>query len=52
MVEDLDVWRSAHVLTMAHGRDSLSQAGFRADATLEQQDVDWRSVRLRIMMAV
>ncbi len=52
MPEEIDIYRSAHLLIKQHGDDASIQAAMRADAMLEAGDMDGRAVWLRILKAV
>ena len=51
-LNDLDVWRSAHVLVRAHGSDAVFVATRRADKMLDEGDVAGFSVWRRIGRAI
>ena len=40
MLPDLDIWRSANLLVKRHGEDAPIRAAMRADAMLEEGDLD------------
>ena len=52
MITDLDVYRSARVLIDQHGEDAPIWAAQRADATLEQGNLDGKRLWLKILQAV
>lgn len=52
MTGELDVYRSAHLLIKQHGPDAAIRAAMKADAFLEQGDVDGHSVWIRIKKAI
>ncbi len=39
MIHDLDIYRSAQLLTREHGEDTAVEAAQRADAMLEKGDI-------------
>ena len=52
MIPDLDIYRTANVLMKQHGQDAPIAAAMRADAMLEQGDLDGHAVWKRILRAV
>ena len=52
MPSDLDIWRSAQALVKRHGPDAPIHAAMRADAMLENGDLDGYAVWKRIVKAV
>ena len=52
MTDEIDIIRSAAVLMRRHGEDASIEAAMRADALLEQGDMDGRAVWLRIIAAI
>ncbi len=52
MIRDRDIWRSANVLVKQHGADAPIQAAMRADAMLDEGDLDGYAVWRRILRAV
>ena len=52
MVEEIDIWRSAHVLVKHHGDDAPIEAAQRADAILEAGNLGGYAVGRRIVKAV
>ncbi len=52
MTSDLDINRSANVLVKRHGEDAPIYAAMRADAMLDQADLDGYAVWRRILRAV
>ncbi len=40
MIPDLDIYRSANVLVKQHGQDAPIEAAMRADAMLDNGDLD------------
>ena len=52
MVDDLDIWRSAHGLLKEHGTNAATQAAMRADAYDAKGDVKGARVWKRILGAV
>ena len=51
MTSDLDVFRAAQRLIERHGEDAPIHAAMRADALLEQGDMESKAVWLRILNA-
>ncbi len=49
---DLDIYRSAKLLTDQHGKEAPIHAALKADAMLENGDLDGQAVWLRIVRAV
>ncbi len=52
MTPDLDIYRGANLLVKQHGEDAPIEAAMRADATLEEGDLDGLAVWKRILRAV
>ena len=52
MIPDLGIYRSAQVLVKQHGQDAPIHAAMRADAMLENGDLDGAAVWKRIVKAV
>ncbi len=52
MVPGLDIYRSANVLVKHHGPDAPTEAAMRADAMLENGDLDGYAVWKRVLKAV
>ena len=52
MIPDLDIYRSANVLVKQHGDDAPIHAAMRADAMLDEGDLDGAAVWKRILRAV
>ena len=52
MISELDILRSADLLIKQHGEDAPVQAAMRADALLEEGDLDGCEVWKRILRAV
>ncbi len=52
MIPDLDIYRSAHVLVKQHGQDAPLEAAQRADALLDEGDMDGLAIWQRITAAV
>lgn len=52
MVSDLDIWRTANVLTRQHGPDAGVVAGQRANELLAKGDVEGAAVWKRIARAI
>ena len=52
MTSDLDVYRSAHALIQQHGEAAAIEAAMKADAMLDEGDLDGAAVWRRIVVAV
>ncbi len=52
MIPDLDIWRSAQIVTKRHGADAPIHAAMRADAMLDKGDLAGYAVWKRILRAV
>ena len=52
MIDDRDIWRAAKLLIDKHGENAGIEASMRADAMLDQGDLDGKAVWLRILEAV
>jgi hypothetical protein len=52
MIPDLDIYRSANVLVKQHGQDAPIEAAMRADAMLDNGDLDGYAVWKRVIKAV
>ena len=52
MIPDLDIYRSANVLVKQHGQDAPIEAAMRADAMLDNGDLDGFAVWKRVIKAV
>ncbi len=52
MIPDLDLYRTANVLVKHHGQDAPIHAAMRADALLDEGDLDGYAVWKRIIKAV
>jgi hypothetical protein len=52
MTEDIDIWRSAHLLAKQHDADALVVAAQRADELLAAGDLDGQRMWKRIVAAV
>ena len=52
MTSEIDVYRSAHALIQQHGEAAAIEAAMKADAMLEQGDLDGAAVWRRIVAAV
>ena len=52
MIPDIDIWRSARVLVKQHGEDAPIEAAMKADAMLEEGDLDGYATWKRILRAV
>ena len=51
-VSDLDVYRSAHALIQQHGEAAAVEAAMKADAMLDEGDLDGSAVWRRIVAAI
>ena len=51
-VSDLDVWRSANELIKKHGGEAVIFAAMRADALLDNGDMQGHAVWVRIIKAI
>lgn len=51
-MDDRDIWRSAKLYIDRYGKDAKIQAGFRADACLDQGDLDGAAVWRRVIQVV
>ena len=52
MTDEIDVYRAATVLMRERGEDAVIEAAMRADALLDQGDMEGRAVWLRVMAAI
>ncbi len=52
MVSDLDIYRSAKLLIDQHGDEAPIHAAMRADAFLDQGNLEGERVWIRIMQAI
>ena len=52
MTTDLDIYRSAHALIQQHGKWAAIEAAMKADAMLDDGDLDGAAVWRRIVAAV
>ena len=52
MIQDLDIYRSAHVLIREHGDDAQIRAAQQVDAMLDKGDMDGRAVWIRVIAAI
>ena len=52
VIADIDIWRSAQVMVKRYGRDAPLEAAQRADAMLDEGDMDGHAVWLRTVKAV
>ena len=52
ITSDLDVYRSAWLMVQQHGDDTAIQAAMRANALLDQGDMEGRRVWFRIKEAI
>jgi len=51
MTSDLDIYRSAQLHVKQHGEDAPIEAAMRADAMLEEGDLDGYAVWKRVLRA-
>ena len=51
-MDDKDIWRSAKLLIDQHGADAPVHAAMRADAMLDQGDLDGQAMWRRIVRAI
>ncbi len=51
LIPDLDIYHSAQVLVIQHGKDAPIEAAMRADAMLEAGDLDGYAVFKRVVKA-
>ena len=52
MTDEIDIYRSAALLMRERGEDAVIEAAMRADALLDQGDMDGRAVWLRVLAAI
>ncbi len=52
MIPDLDIYRSANVLVKQQGQDAPIEAALRADAMLDNGDLDGYAVWKRVIKAI
>lgn len=52
MTDDIEIYRAAALMMKRHGEDAPIEAAMRADALLDQGDMDGRAVWLRIIAAI
>ena len=52
MIDDIDVWRAARLMIKRHGETAWFEAAQRADAFLEQGDIDGAAIWRRILKAI
>ena len=52
MTSNLDIYRSAHALIQQHGEAAAVEAAMKADAMLDEGDLDGAAVWRRIVAAV
>ena len=52
MTSDLDVYRSAHALIQQHGEAAAIEAAMKADAMLDEGDLDGAAVWRQIVAAI
>jgi hypothetical protein len=52
MIPEIDIWRSAHVMVKRYGRDAPIEAARRADALLDEGDMNGHQVWCWIVRAV
>ena len=52
MIDELDIWRSAHLLIEKHGDEAELAAALRADELLARGDVEGEMVWRRIRKAI
>jgi hypothetical protein len=52
-MDEIDIWRSAHLFIEKHGEDAALFAAMRADALLEESDPEgcraWQRIQLAII---
>lgn len=51
-MQEIDIWRTAQILMDAHGEEAVIQAAMRADACLDQGNLEGISVWKRVMAAI
>ncbi len=52
MPEEIDIYRSAHLLIEQHGDDASIHAAQEADACLEKGDLDGKAVWMGVIRAI
>ena len=52
MTSDIDVYRSAHALIQQHGEAAAIEAAMKADAMLDEGDLDGAAVWRQIVTAI
>ena len=52
MIEDIDIWRCAHLLIQQHGDGAEFDAAMRADAMMAKGDVAGEAVWKRVLAAI
>ncbi len=52
VVDEIDIWRTAKLLTNQHGDQAAIDAGMKADELLETGDLDGSAVWRRIIRAI
>ena len=52
MPEEIDIYRSAHLLIEQHGDDASIHAAQEADACLEKGDLDGKATWMRVIGAI
>ena len=52
MPEEIDIYRSAHLLIEQHGDDASIHAAQEADACLEKGDLDGKATWMRVIQAI
>ncbi len=52
MIDDLTVWRAAKLLIDEHGEDAPTRAAMKADALLDEGDLDGSAVWRQILAAI
>ena len=51
-MDEKDIWRAAKILIDQHGDDAGTHAAMRADAMLEQDDMEGQAMWKRIVRAI
>ncbi len=52
MTDDIDIYRAAALMMKRHGEGAPIEAAMRADAYLEQGDMEGRAIWLRIITTI
>ena len=52
VVDEIDIWRTAKLLTDQHGNQAAIHAAMKADVLLEAADLDGYAVWRRIIVAI